>query len=221
MPERVSRYFASHYPLLSLRPSLFLRNKMEQGDSSSWLRGTNPDPKGISLATLDGNEIPPRDRMPDVFNNFSAKRIISGTKWDRESRPRQQVSQIRGSDGKRSTTGFIKPHHKINIDRARTQSLAHKISPHALKHTPRVMVELASTKEVFSLRPHQLTGAGEMLYFEAEACNGGILADDMGLGKTVQVIALICASLEKAEQVQDRQTTLIVTSKSVLPMWLE
>ncbi|KAK0514754.1 hypothetical protein JMJ35_003371 [Cladonia borealis] len=194
---------------------------MEQGESSSWLRGTNPGPKGISLATLDPNEIPPRYRIPDIFNKFNAKRILSGTKWNKEwVKAQQQMSQMLGND-RRSNTKFIKSHHKINIDRARTRSPAHMISPNALKHTPRVMVDSGSTKEIFSLKPHQLTGAGEMLYLESEACNGGILADDMGLGKTVQVIALICASLEKAGHDNGRQTTLIVTPKSLLPMWLE
>ena len=59
------------------------------------------------------------------------------------------------------------------------------------------MIDLGFTEEVFSLKPHQLTGAGEMLYFEYEASNSGILADDMGLDMTMQVMASTCASLEK------------------------
>ena len=45
------------------------------------------------------------------------------------------------------------------------------------------MIDTAPKGEVFSLKPHQLTGAGEMLYLEIEETNGGILADDMGLRK--------------------------------------
>ena len=44
----------------------------------------------------------------------------------------------------------------------------------------------------------------------------------MGLGKTVQMIALICASLELGEEDDyDPKPTLLVIPKSLLPMWME
>ena len=43
----------------------------------------------------------------------------------------------------------------------------------------------------------------------------------MGLGETVPVIALFLASLGKAAHDHNRQPTLIVTPKSLLPVWVE
>ncbi len=85
---------------------------------------------------------------------------------------------------------------------------------------PAFMLDSLEGREL-SLKSHQLIGVGEMLHLESNEPYGGILADEMGLGKTVQIIALICASLESQGDHYDTKPTLIVTPKSLLPMWVE
>ena len=117
--------------------------------------------------------------------------------------------------------GFLEKYHEAILERARHRPDVSAISPHALKDTPRSMKMPQSDGSVFSLRPHQLTGVGEMEHLESLEPHGGILADDMGLGKTVQIMALICRTRYKASVDGERIHNLIVTPKSLLPMWQE
>ena len=117
--------------------------------------------------------------------------------------------------------GFLKKYHEAILDRAMDRPDMCSISPHALKATPRAMKISLSDGSVFSLKPHQLTGVGEMEHLESREPHGGVLADDMGLGKTVQIMALICRSKYKASIKGQEVHNLVVTPKSLLPMWKE
>ncbi len=139
---------------------------------------------------------------------LNAKSI--GTEKDPEYEEYEQNPQI-----------FLERYHEAILDRAMHRPDMSAISPHALKDTPRSMKIQLSHGSVFSLKPHQLTGVGEMQDLESHEPHGGILADDMGLGKTVQMMALICRTRYKANLEGKQIHNLIVTPKSLLPMWQE
>lgn len=113
---------------------------------------------------------------------------------------------------------YIKIYHKSNTDRARNRARAYLVSPHALTDMPAPMLDSA---EGGGLSLHQMTGVAEMLYFESNEPYGGIIAVEMGLGKAEQIIFLICASLKMQGAKYDPKPTLIVTPKSLFPMWME
>ena len=163
--------------------------------------------------------------MPKLFTRLDAKRILSQTKWAslcqlQDERPVDEEERAEKEFMIRQPKLYIKKYHKIIMDRARIRSPVHLVSPHALKDIPTCMLDSIEGKEL-NLKPHQLTGVGEMLYLESTEPYGGILADEMGLGKTVQIIALICASLDMQGDKYNPKPTLIVTPKSLLPMWME
>ena len=116
---------------------------------------------------------------------------------------------------------FLKKYHEAILDRAMDRPDMSAISSHALKDTPRAMKIPLPDGSVFALKAHQLTGVGEMEHLESIEPHGGILADDMGLGKTVQIMALICRSKYTAGTKGKTIHNLIVTPKSLLPMWQE
>ena len=121
---------------------------------------------------------------------------------------------------------YVKKYYRMNMERVAERISAYLVSPNALTTIPGLMWD-SIEGEKLNLKPHQRTGAGEMLYLESNEPNSGILADEMGLGKTVQIIALICESLEMQGDDDDRdyhydsQLTLIVKPKSLFPMWME
>ena len=121
----------------------------------------------------------------------------------------------------RDPKAFLERYHEAVLDRAMHRPDMCAISPHALKDTPRAMKIHLPDGSRFSLKPHQLTGVGEMKHLETQEPYGGILADDMGLGKTLQMMALICRSKYEAGLVGNQICNLIVTPNSLISMWRE
>ncbi|SSD61223.1 uncharacterized protein SCODWIG_02984 [Saccharomycodes ludwigii] len=76
--------------------------------------------------------------------------------------------------------------------------------------------ELTPDELTINLMKHQRQGLRWLLAMEASSKKGGLLADDMGLGKTVQMLALMAANKNKAE---DAKTTLIVAPVALLKVW--
>ena len=188
-----------------------------------WLRGSRPVTPTYTTGDLD--DIPPENLLPEVFTLLDTKRILSHTKWASlnglpDLRPVNEEERAEKELMIQQPKLYIKKYHKMIMDRARNRAPAHLVSPHALTEMPAQMLDSIEGEEL-SLKPHQLTGVGEMLYLESNEPHGGILADEMGLGKTVQIIALICASLEMQGDKYDPKPTLIVTPKTLLPMWME
>ena len=168
-----------------------------------------------------------------MVTHFDTKKILSQTKWatlsqvQRECRA-DEKDEVDKALRIQQPKQYVKKYHRMNMERAAKRTPAHLVSPNALTAMPRLMWDSIKAEKL-TLKPHQLTGAGEMLYLESNEPHGGILADEMGLGKTVQIIALICESLamqrddddDDDDDNYDPQPTLIVTPKSLLPMWME
>ena len=72
-----------------------------------------------------------------------------------------------------------------------------------------------------TLRGYQVTGFNWLSQLAAQHL-GGILADDMGLGKTLQVITLLLAQREQAQQEgRELPPSLVVAPTSLVYNWLE
>ena len=85
---------------------------------------------------------------------------------------------------------------------------------------PSLFLSISSSSSITSFDSFSFLKISSKSFSEADT--GCILAEEMGLGKTVQVIALICASLELGEEDDyDPKPTLLVIPKSLLPMWME
>ena len=67
-------------------------------------------------------------------------------------------------------------------------------------------------KSKYQLFPHQKQGLAWLIWREAQAPCGGILADDMGLGKTLTLLSLILKQKEAFEENGDDEQGKEVSS---------